>query len=47
MEKLGTAVCGFGASSGSAVCKCSRDGKTALLSVLAPSRAGVGEYAPK
>lgn len=38
---------GLEASSGSAVSKCSRDGRTALLSGLPPSRAGVGEYAPK
>lgn len=38
---------GLEAPSGSAVSKCSRDAKTALLSVLAPSRVGVGEYALK
>lgn len=38
---------GVEAPSGSAVSEYSRDGRTALLSGLAPSRAGVGEYAPK
>lgn len=38
---------GLVVSRGPAVSKCSRDAKTALLSMLAPSRAGAGECALK